>query len=483
MTGRHWLAALLCVALAFGVFGVAWAEMATMASAANLTSEETAWLEEQLNRLGFLAEVDGIYDADTGLALESLQRANALDITGQPDEATLQKLRNGDVVSRQGYLQRFIEDYKAMTPMKNGDFNGQVQVMQHKLIDYGYYAGEADGVFSDATQAAVERFQRVNGLPVTGVADGTTMMRLMADAPVTWQGYLSEMSTAPGDTGLNVYALQRRLTEMGYYKGDCTGNYSDLTVQAVTQFQLDSGMEGTGNADAATWAALYSDSAVTRRRADVLRQGDSGERVEQVRKRLSVMGYLGAGAGETYDYAVETAVRLFQMANSLPVTGNVDAQTLASLQSGTALLQRDEGVQKGFSARIEARSQATQAAIFDVANHMLGEAFDPVDDALYPGFSFAQYACVASGLPVLQPEMLIQLATSPVTSASEIQAGNIVALQASEEDSVTMLLAVGAGDGRVIYATPQTGWVVLSYIDQLKSDSIFRWAEDAEAAQ
>ena len=483
MIGRYWLAALLSVALAFGVFGVASAEMATMDLAANLTSEEVVWLEEQLYRLGFLTSADGVFDAGTGLALESLQRANALEITGQPDEATLQKLRSGDVVSRQGYLQRFIGDYRAMAPMKNGDFSGQVQVMQHRLIDYGYYSGKADGVFSDATQAAVERFQMVNGLPVTGIADGMTMMRLMADAPVTWQGFLSEMSAAPGDMGLNVYALQRRLAEMGYYKGDCTGNYSDLTSQAVAQFQADNALEGTGSADAATWAALYSNSAVTRRQADVLRRGDSGERVAQVRQRLAAMGYLSAGDGDSYDYAVETAVRLFQMANDLPATGYVDGQTLSAILSGAALMLRDEGVQQRFNAAIEGRSPATRSAIADLANRMLGEAFNPDDDALYPGFSLAQYVCVAAGLPVTQPEALIQLAATPVASALEIEAGNVVTLQASDEDSVTMLLAIGAGEGRVIYATPQTGWVVLSYIDQLNSDSIFRWAEDAEAAQ
>jgi len=58
-----------------------------------------------------------------------------------------------------------------------------------------------------------------------------------------------------------------------------------------------------------------------------------------------------------------------------------------------------------------------------------------------------------------------------------------VALQSVGSDSVNMLLTIGAGDGRVIYATPAIGWVVMSYIDQLNSASIYRWAERAEAGE
>ena len=53
----------------------------------------------------------------------------------------------------------------------------------------------------------------------------------------------------------------------------------------------------------------------------------------------------------------------------------------------------------------------------------------------------------------------------------------MVAFQTSASDSVTMLMTVGLGDGRVIYATPEIGWVVMSYIDQIDSDSVYRWAE------
>ena len=476
MAARRWLAALVAGALALCAAGAA-------EPAAGMSAEEIGSLESRLNALGYLASApDGAFDADTQLALESFQQANGLDVTGQPDRATLDKL-NGEAVSRQDYLRRFTEAYQDMAPLKNGDISNQVQTMQRRLKELGYFSGGADGVFGDATQTAVERFQMVNGLEVTGVADGMTLMRLMADVPITWQSFLSEMSAASGDAGLNVYVLQRRLAEMGYFEGDCTGSFSDMTQKAVTQFQADNGLESTGIADADTWSAIYSGAAVTRRRDDVITLGDSGDRVRQIQQQLAALGYFTREVTGSYGHTTMTAVRLFQLANALPFTGEVDGATLDAIMGGSARPIGDPAVQESFNAMLAGRGETVQAMISGVAGQLLGEAFDAQDDGLYPGFALVQYVCVAAGLPVVQPETLIRLATVPVTSSAEVEAGNVVALQSADSDSLTMLLTIGAGDGRVIYATEETGWVVMSYIDQLDSASTYRWAEGVEATE
>lgn len=59
------------------------------------------------------------------------------------------------------------------------------------------------------------------------------------------------------DQGEDVYWLQRKLTEMGYYKGTVTGTYLDGTKNAVKAFQKDNGLSATGNADLKTLQALY----------------------------------------------------------------------------------------------------------------------------------------------------------------------------------------------------------------------------------
>lgn len=444
----------------------------------NLSGDEVRALEARLSALGFLpSEADSAFDADTRQALESFQQANGLIVTGQPDDDTRAVLDSDAAVSRQDYLRRFAQTYQDMEPLQSGNVNSQVQAMQQRLIEYGYFTGQSDGVFGDATQMAVQRFQMVNGLPVTGVADGLTLMRLMADVPISWQGYLSEMSCASGDVGLNVYVLQKRLRAMGYFEGECTGSFGDLTQKAVAAFQADNALEATGSADAGLWELIYSGSAVSRRRLDVLAQGDTGVNVTQIQQQLNALGYYALEASGSFDRATETALRLFQMASGMPATGTADGDTIAALMSDAARPLSDPAAQEALNALMSQRDAGLQERIAAIARDMVGRDFSIQDDPLYPGFALVQYVCVAAGLPVTDPEALIRLASDPVLSADEVQPGNIVALQTSFNDNVTMRLTVGAGDGRVIYATSDIGWVVVSYIDQMDSDSVYRWAE------
>ena len=50
--------------------------------------------------------------------------------------------------------------------------------IQQRLIDYGYYNGEINGYFDDATVGAIKRFQEANGLNVTGAVDSSTASAL-----------------------------------------------------------------------------------------------------------------------------------------------------------------------------------------------------------------------------------------------------------------------------------------------------------------
>jgi N-acetylmuramoyl-L-alanine amidase len=50
--------------------------------------------------------------------------------------------------------------------------------VQRKLIGWGYLSGTADGVYGAKTFAAVQLFQRRNGLPITGNVDAATFRAL-----------------------------------------------------------------------------------------------------------------------------------------------------------------------------------------------------------------------------------------------------------------------------------------------------------------
>ena len=448
-------------------------------SSLGMSPEDVLTIEQRLHELGYLsAEPTQSLDADTESAIRVFQQANGLAVTGQIDGETDRSLRSEEALSRQEYLQRFVRDYQDMEPLKSGDINNQVQTIQRRLLDCGYFNGQVDGVFGDATRMAVERFQMVNGLPVTGRADGMTMMRLMAEVPITWQGYLSEMSCAAGDAGLNVYALQKKLDDMGYFEGDCTGSYGEMTRSAVAAFQSANDLEATGVADAGVWALIYSGTAVTLRQADVTQLGDQGESVAQIQRRLRELGYYAGADDGDYDEATETAVRLFQLASDLTNTGRVGSDTLIELLSETARGIDDPRVQERYAQLMTDRDASLQTRIGQIALSKVGTPFDQPEDDLYPGFAWVQYVCVAAGLPVTAPEALIRLAEDPITDASEVESGDILAFQTTRLDSVTMLLTIGAGEGRILYATPAVGWVVMSYVDQIESERVYRWDDE-----
>lgn len=54
-----------------------------------------------------------------------------------------------------------------------------VKTLQEMLIGVGLVPGRQDGYFSTQTEEAVKTFQRMNGLPATGVAEGQTTVKLM----------------------------------------------------------------------------------------------------------------------------------------------------------------------------------------------------------------------------------------------------------------------------------------------------------------
>lgn len=80
-------------------------------------------------------------------------------------------------------------------------------------------------------------------------------------APVYVSGGLPPMPLEKlqrGDEGEAVYWLQRKLTELGYYTGKCSGAYLNGTKAAVKAFQQDAGLKADGIAGVQTLEALYA---------------------------------------------------------------------------------------------------------------------------------------------------------------------------------------------------------------------------------
>ncbi|MDB9518792.1 peptidoglycan-binding domain-containing protein [Roseofilum reptotaenium CS-1145] len=83
---------------------------------------------------------------------------------------------------------------------------GQIQLLQSRLQDLGWYRGTIDGIYGQLTTEAVEQFQRFRGLFPSGIADSRTLAELgLGSDPiaggnntfprVTLQGYVVVIPT------------------------------------------------------------------------------------------------------------------------------------------------------------------------------------------------------------------------------------------------------------------------------------------------
>jgi peptidoglycan hydrolase-like protein with peptidoglycan-binding domain len=137
-------------------------------------------LQSVLTELGlYRGLIDGDYGPATTEAVEELQQAHDLNVTGKVDAATIVAMVDA---WRQKELPAPMRPV-ATGPelLRTGDRGPRVAKLQRRLAELGYRPGEADGTFGAATMSAVVAFEKHEGLDRDGVAGPDVQDRL--DAP------------------------------------------------------------------------------------------------------------------------------------------------------------------------------------------------------------------------------------------------------------------------------------------------------------
>ena len=244
--------------------------------------------------------------------------------------------------------------------------------MQNRLIELNYLRDSADGVYGEATQAAVLAFQRNNNLPETGIADSETQRLLYSD--------ISKLVAAMSDDGMfggEVTKLQTILGIWGFYGGPIDGQTGTGTENAIRTFKsymtvlnptfgvtptpeptatpnpdgrfadmptvVDMPLVVAPTSDPLTDASvtfavmeyINGEKPFTIYRKTVA-SGDSGSEALRVQTRLRQLKYLYAADGVYGDLSVR-AMKYFQRKNRLPETGIADEATQNILFSGAAV--------------------------------------------------------------------------------------------------------------------------------------------------
>ncbi|PSL02473.1 peptidoglycan hydrolase-like protein with peptidoglycan-binding domain [Haloactinopolyspora alba] len=143
-----------------------------------------------------------------------------------------------------------------------GSSGDDVRELQARLKQIQWYEPDITGQYDEVTVEAVEGFQAKRGLPETGDVDEETWDRLldMTREPTDDEKHnrLTPGPTiiGPGDSGDDVRELQARLRQIGWFSGDITPNYGDVTRDSVAGFQTKRGFPSTGKVDQRTWDRL-----------------------------------------------------------------------------------------------------------------------------------------------------------------------------------------------------------------------------------
>lgn len=126
-----------------------------------------------------------------------------------------------------------------------------------------------------------------------------------------------------------VKALQCLLHERGHYQGKVDGDYDKAVAAAVRAFQDDRGLSETGSVGTRDWVALHAQG----NRA-VVKRGSTGSAVRRAQRALNSAGDHRLVVDGVFGAGTDDAVRSYQRAVGIPVSGVVNPRTWNKMRQG-----------------------------------------------------------------------------------------------------------------------------------------------------
>ncbi|WP_164174824.1 peptidoglycan-binding protein [Ruminococcus flavefaciens] len=230
---------------------------------------------------------DGVFDTATEAAVRKFQQVFGLEVTGVVNAATWYKITYiFTSVKRLAELDSEGVRFEEISPQFREELSIGMQSIEVSMLQYylavigAYYEAvmpvEITGYFGEKTERSVKSFQRVFGLPQTGVVDRATRndifrayQGIVESVPpqYTYVALYPNTVLREGASGESVKIIQQYLTYINRSYPNIpavsdTGYFGPLTRQSVTAFQRQFGIDPSGIVGAVTWdriAGVYSD--------------------------------------------------------------------------------------------------------------------------------------------------------------------------------------------------------------------------------
>ena len=321
---------------------------------ANISRLVDSLFDDYIRRIGFIEPLAAKFCNGTSVTCEGLSQWGSQNLAAQ-GYGWLQILRNyyGRDIEIVADAQKadYTESYPG-TALCVGSRGRSVALIQTALnrISQNFPAIpklSVDGIFGSGTERSVRIFQQAFGLTDDGIVGRQTwyavervyagVLRLseLRSQGLRYEdlGWEFPEPLRVGDRGNKVGQLQYMLAVVGQFVQEvpvisADGIFGPLTRDAVIAFQRYEGFPTTGEADDRTWDALYElysgiDNRVLDNRAAFPQFDTADTTVVNARQRLAALGYTGANLQE--------AIRAFQRANGLSVTGRLNDATARAI--------------------------------------------------------------------------------------------------------------------------------------------------------
>lgn len=321
---------------------------------ANISRLVDSLFDDYIRRVGFIEPLAAKFCNGTSVTCEGLSQWGSQNLAAQ-GYGWLQILRNyyGRDIEIVADAQKadYTESYPG-TALRVGSRGRSVALIQTALnrISQNFPAIpklSVDGIFGSGTERSVRIFQQAFGLTDDGIVGRQTwyavervyagVLRLseLRSQGLRYEdlGWEFPEPLRVGDRGNKVGQLQYMLAVVGQFVQEvpvisADGIFGPLTRDAVIAFQRYEGFPTTGEADDRTWDALYElysgiDNRVLDNRAAFPQFDTADTTVVNARQRLAALGYTGANLQE--------AIRAFQRANGLSVTGRLNDATARAI--------------------------------------------------------------------------------------------------------------------------------------------------------
>lgn len=300
-------------------------------------------LQTRLKALGyFTQEVSGIFDTNTEAAVRRFEQTYGTMQTGVATSEMQARLFSADapVYASEAYNNAVVSQY---TILQRGDVGSSVYALQQRLKNLGYPIDELTGIFDNETANAVMLFYEAYGLTASDIANVALQKELYSDSARVY-GNASVASAGESMAVMSaqdLFAIQQRLSDLGFLNGEISGIYDKNTEIAVKLFEEACGELPSGTISQAALTLLKSENAPTFASISAaypnLLEGSGGENVTHLQYRLVALGFAKGTPNGEYGASTTASVKLFQAANGLEETGVANSYVQAVLYSAFAL--------------------------------------------------------------------------------------------------------------------------------------------------